>query len=112
MLDFEDGYSGVYAGDVHEALLLEKMLPKPPDGEPLRFIDFAAPIRDYSGELVGVVGAHIHWRWVTQTVQTAFDQSARDSGAESSAAPSNNWPRPRTASKAETVRRISRRKGN
>ena len=74
--------SGVYAGDVHEALLLEKMLPKPPDGEPLRFIDFAAPIRDYSGELVGVVGAHIHWRWVTQTVQTAFDQSARDSGAE------------------------------
>ncbi len=74
--------SGVYAGDVHEALLLEKMLPKPPDGEPLRFIDFAAPIFDHSGELVGVVGAHIHWHWVTQTVQAAFDQRARDSGAE------------------------------
>ena len=74
--------SGVYAGDVHEALLLEKMLPKPPDGEPLRFIVFAAPILGYSGELIGVVGAHIHWRWVTQTVQTAFDQSARGSGAE------------------------------
>lgn len=74
--------SGVYAGDVHEALLLEKMLPKPPDGEPLRFIDFAAPIRNLRGDLVGVVGAHIHWRWVAQTVQLAFDQSTQDNGAE------------------------------
>lgn len=74
--------SGVYAGDLHEALLLEKMLPKPPDGEPLRFIDFAAPIRNLRGDLVGVVGAHIHWRWVAQTVQLAFDQSTQDNGAE------------------------------
>ena len=74
--------SGVYAGDVHEALLLEKMLPKPPDGEPLRFIDFAAPMRSPVGELLGVVGAHVDWRWVTQTVQSAFDQSTQDNGAE------------------------------
>ena len=74
--------SGVYAGDLHEALLLEKMLPKPPDGEPLRFIDFAAPMRSPGGELLGVVGAHVDWRWVTQTVQSAFDQSTQDNGAE------------------------------
>lgn len=74
--------SGVYAGDVHEALLLEKMLPKPPDGEPLRFIDFAAPMLSPGGTLLGVVGAHVHWRWVTQTVQSAFDQSTQDNGAE------------------------------
>lgn len=74
--------SRVYAGDVHEALLLEKMLPKPPDGEPMRFIDFAAPMRSTDGELLGVVGAHVDWRWVTQTVQSAFDQSTQDNGAE------------------------------
>ncbi|HAU56177.1 MAG TPA: GGDEF domain-containing protein [Comamonadaceae bacterium] len=74
--------SGVFAGDVHEALLLEKELPRSPDGGPLRFIDFAAPMLNSSGELLGVVGAHVHWRWVTQTVQSAFDQSSQGSGAE------------------------------
>lgn len=67
--------SGVYVGDVHDALLLEQLLPKPPSGEPLRFIDYAAPLRNARGELIGVVGAHVHWRWATQTVQAAFDQN-------------------------------------
>lgn len=74
--------SGVYAGDVHDAVLLAKLLPPLPGGEPLRFIDFAAPMHNAAGDLIGVVGAHIHWRWVTQTVQTAFDQSARGDDAE------------------------------
>jgi len=74
--------SGIYAGDVHEAVLLAKLLPPLPGGEPLRFIDFAAPMHNAAGDLIGVVGAHIHWRWVTQTVQTAFDQSARGADAE------------------------------
>lgn len=74
--------SGVYAGDVHDAVLLAKLLPSLPGGEPLRFIDFAAPMYNAAGEVIGVIGAHIHWRWVTQTVQTAFDQSARGNDAE------------------------------
>ncbi len=58
----------VYVGDVHEAKLLATMLPAQPNGEPTRFIDFAAPIRDGDGRLRGVVGAHAHWRWVTGIV--------------------------------------------
>ncbi|MFN3304614.1 MAG: cache domain-containing protein [Roseateles sp.] len=59
----------VFVGDVHEAKLLATMLPAVPDGEPTRFIDFAAPIRDAEGRLLGVVGAHAHWRWVTGLVE-------------------------------------------
>lgn len=58
----------VYVGDVHEAKLLATMLPAAPGGEPTRFIDFAAPIRDAEGRLRGVVGAHAHWRWITGLV--------------------------------------------
>lgn len=58
----------VYVGDVHEAKLLATMLPAQPGGEPTRFIDFAAPIRDADGRLRGVVGAHAHWRWITGLV--------------------------------------------
>ncbi len=65
---------GVFVGDVHEALLLSKLLPQATAGEPLRFIDFAAPIHDRQGKVIGVLGAHGHWRWVTQTVQAALDQ--------------------------------------
>ena len=58
----------VYVGDVHEAKLLATLLPAQPGGEPTRFIDFAAPIRDADGRLRGVVGAHAHWRWITGLV--------------------------------------------
>ncbi len=79
---FIEGQAGLYAGDVHKALLLEKLLPPQPSSEPLRFIDIAAPIRNPHGALVGVIGAHIHWRWVTQTVQAAFDLHPQDQGTE------------------------------
>ena len=79
---FIEGQAGLYVGDVHKALLLEKLLPQQASSEPLRFIDIAAPIRNPQGALVGVVGAHIHWRWVTQTVQAAFDQHPRNQGTE------------------------------
>lgn len=70
----------VYVGDVHEAKLLATMLPSQPSGEPTRFIDFAAPIRDADGRLRGVVGAHAHWRWITGLV----DGVTRRQGASSS----------------------------
>jgi diguanylate cyclase (GGDEF)-like protein len=59
----------VYVGDVHEAKLLSTLLPAQTPGEPTRFIDFAAPIRDSEGRLRGVVGAHAHWRWITGLVE-------------------------------------------
>ena len=71
---FIEGQAGLYVGDVHKAPAAGKAAAAASVLEPLRFIDIAAPIRNPQGALVGVVGAHIHWRWVTQTVQAAFDQ--------------------------------------
>ncbi|MBI3350427.1 MAG: diguanylate cyclase [Burkholderiales bacterium] len=72
----------VYVGDVHEAKLLATMLPAQPNGEPTRFIDFAAPIRDTEGRLRGVVGAHAHWRWVTGLVDGAARRQQPGSGID------------------------------
>ncbi|MCS4250506.1 MULTISPECIES: sensor domain-containing diguanylate cyclase [unclassified Pseudomonas] len=71
---FQAGMRGEYTGDPHEAVLLAKLLPSAAKGEPLRFIDFAAPIRNAKGETIGVLGAHAHWRWVTQIVDAAVMQ--------------------------------------
>jgi len=68
---FQAGLLGNYTGDPHEAKLLSKLLPETANGEPLRFIDFAAPIRNVQGQVIGVLGAHAHWSWVTQIVNSA-----------------------------------------
>jgi diguanylate cyclase (GGDEF)-like protein len=68
---FQAGLRSEYTGDPHEAVLLAKMLPALPNGEPLRFIDFAAPIRNADGQVIGVLGAHAHWSWVTRIVESA-----------------------------------------
>lgn len=79
---FAAGLQGVYTGDVHEAVLLAKLLPGQASGEPLRFIDFAAPIRNKDGKVVGVLGAHGHWSWVTETVQAVVQRLGRASSSE------------------------------
>ncbi|RMP68544.1 hypothetical protein ALQ18_03581 [Pseudomonas marginalis pv. marginalis] len=71
---FQAGMRNEYTGDPHEAVLLAKLLPSVSNDEPLRFIDFAAPIRNAKGETIGVLGAHAHWRWVTQIVDSAVMQ--------------------------------------
>ncbi|NWC94931.1 MULTISPECIES: sensor domain-containing diguanylate cyclase [unclassified Pseudomonas] len=70
---FQAGLQGNYTGDPHEAVLLAKLLPGA-TGEPWRFIDFAAPIRNAEGQVIGVLGAHAHWTWVTQIVDSAVMQ--------------------------------------
>lgn len=72
----------IYLGDVHEAKLLATMLPSLPNGEPTRFIDFAAPIKDAEGRLLGVVGAHAHWRWVTGIVDGTARRQHPGSGID------------------------------
>lgn len=68
---FQAGLRGAYTGDPHEAVLLAKLLPGTASGEPLRFIDFAAPIRNAEGQVIGVLGAHAHWSWATRIVDAA-----------------------------------------
>ena len=71
---FQNAKGGVFVGDVHDAVLLAKLMPGSTDGDLLRFIDFAAPIYDAQDRLRGVVGAHAHWDWVTDTVQDSVDR--------------------------------------
>ncbi|NWA25742.1 diguanylate cyclase [Pseudomonas gingeri] len=68
---FQEGLQRNYTGDPHEAVLLAKLLPRSANGEPSRFIDFAAPIRNAEGQVIGVLGAHAHWSWVTHVVESA-----------------------------------------
>lgn len=72
---FQAGLRGPYTADPHEAVLLAKMLPSNASGEPLRFIDFAAPIVDVDGQVIGVLGAHANWNWVTGIVESAVVRS-------------------------------------
>jgi PAS domain S-box-containing protein len=65
---FEEGAKGPYAGDVHDAFLLAKLLPKPKnDPLPLRLVDVSAPIRDAQGKLLGVLCGHLSWEWAWNT---------------------------------------------
>jgi len=59
---FRRGLAGPYAGDVHDAAALTKLLGK--QAEPMRFIDFATPVRASDGRVAGVLGAHLNWDWV------------------------------------------------
>lgn len=61
---FAAARGGPYLGAVHKAVRLEKQLPPAPDGQPLRFVDAAAPIRLDGGGLWGVVGGHLDWGWI------------------------------------------------
>lgn len=78
---FIKGRERVFIGDVHEALLLASLLKQEGD-EPLRFVDFAAPVHDRDGELRGVVATHLHWTWIKAVVAAALPEAARDSGVQ------------------------------
>ena len=65
---FRRGLTGPTAIDVHEAVLLAKLLPA--QSEPYRFIDLAAPIKGADGAVVGVVGAHFDWRWLLENLKS------------------------------------------
>ncbi|GJD95195.1 sensor histidine kinase [Methylobacterium iners] len=79
---FLAGREGPFVGDVHDAILLARLLPRP-DGEPLRLVDLAAPVRGADGELVGVIAAHLDWRWARGTERAlAASLRGRRQGAE------------------------------
>ncbi|MBD8532462.1 MULTISPECIES: ATP-binding protein [unclassified Massilia] len=59
---FRNALKGINVGDVHEAVLLAKLLPQQ-EGEPRRFVDVAFPWKDADGKTLGVLGAHLSWQW-------------------------------------------------
>ncbi|MEW5972859.1 MAG: EAL domain-containing protein [Pseudomonadota bacterium] len=61
---FLEGLQGPHVGDVHDAVLLAKILPKPQiDPLPLRLADIASPVRDADGRSIGVLCGHLSWDW-------------------------------------------------
>ena len=58
---FDDALKGKHVGDVHDAVLLARLLPR--RAEPWRFVDVAFPYLDERGRTVGVLGAHLSWQW-------------------------------------------------
>jgi two-component sensor histidine kinase len=78
---FQAGLHGTHAGDVHEALLLAKLLSEQSE-EPPRFVDVAAPVVDADGATIGVLGAHLNWQWAQEVERSVLVGAARHASAE------------------------------
>lgn len=80
---FIHGSKQVYLGDVHKAVLLAKKIKAINPNEPMRFIDFAAPIYDpVSHQMRGVLAAHADWSWAGEVLNSALSQDATEKGVE------------------------------
>lgn len=63
------GRDASYIGDMHDALLLSKILPNP-SGEMFYLVDVAAPVVDKKGVLQGVLCGHIFWKWAEEVLDS------------------------------------------
>jgi len=79
---FEMAQKGVFYGDVHGAVRLAELLPKPRSGEPLRFLDVAAPIRDAENTPFRVFAVHVGWEWAAQLRDNVLGPTAQRQGVE------------------------------
>ena len=73
--------TGLFVGDLHAAKLLQPLLPQKSSGEPMRFIDYSAPIRR-DGQIIGVLGVHVNWDWATEVIGTVLPPEEREGGTE------------------------------
>lgn len=62
---YQRGIQGRFIGDVHEAVLLAKLLPNP-TGEAMKFVDIALPVKGPDGRTVGVLASHLSWSWADE----------------------------------------------
>jgi HAMP domain-containing protein len=74
---FRAGLQGPFAGDVHDAVLLQRFV-APNAREPLRLIDFAAPVHRADGGIAGVLGSHVAWTSVRELVRETLRDTGRD----------------------------------
>ena len=65
---FSEGLKKPFVSDVHDAKLLAKLLAKP-NGEPPRFVDVTARLKNANGELIGVLCAHLSWDWILEVAR-------------------------------------------
>jgi len=74
---FRNGLRGDFAGDVHDAVLLNDLLGGTADN-PIRFIDLALPVKTPDNEVAGVLGLHISTFWA----QELLEETAEDLGID------------------------------
>ncbi|NVK55854.1 MAG: diguanylate cyclase [Alteromonadaceae bacterium] len=71
---FQSGSQALWVGDVHDALLLSDLLPNP-SGEPIKFVDVAAPLHASNGQLQGVLAMHLSWEWASDVMDSMFESN-------------------------------------
>lgn len=69
---FIEGRDKTFVGDVHEAVMLAKLLANP-SGEAMKFVDISMPVKGKNGEFVGVLGTHLSWQWAAEIGRTMFE---------------------------------------
>jgi len=79
---FSGGQQGPYVGDVHQAVMLERLLPPQESSEPLRFLDFASPLRTSDGHVRGVIAAHVTLAWINEVIRSAQGGATQLNGSE------------------------------
>lgn len=79
---FIHGLKGAFSGDLHEALLLSRLLPPPAGGGQLHLIDFSAPLLDANGKVRGVLGTHADWDWAVDVIKVLKPANAAQSRLE------------------------------
>ncbi len=74
---YKEGIKQKFIGDVHDAVLLAKLLPNP-SGEPLQFVDISLPVTDRSGKTIGVLAAHMSWEWAREVKRSMLSSLRRE----------------------------------
>ena len=72
---------GPFVGDVHDGVLLAKLLPQP-NGETPRFLDLAAPIFRPDGAFGGIIVAHLYWEWAHELERSVLKPLKARKGTE------------------------------
>jgi two-component system sensor histidine kinase/response regulator len=79
---FAAAYEGEHLQDVHEAVLLAKLLPNA-SGEPKRFFDIAFPYHTADGAIAGVLGTHLSWQWAGEVERSVLRPLAERKAVDS-----------------------------
>lgn len=75
---YEEAKTKPFLGDVHPAVRLAELLPKPVNGELLRFFDASAPIADKAGQPFRVLAGHISTSWADMARERVLSPLAKD----------------------------------